>query len=695
MIELIRDAARLSGQRLARARIENVTEALKRSEKAPPAMRFIGAWRAAGLIGQPVPLRKPTQADLPLLRWTETEGFALLTELGTDGRFSGRTEEGAAVSVAVDEPAMFLRLTTREEVAATPRAIALVAKAVWERKVVLFEAALATFVVSLLALGISLYSMQVYDRVIPNQGYQTLWVLTAGVAMAIFLEWLLKQVRAYIVDRAGVEMDKSLSQWFFDRMQHVRMDARPTTVGTLAAQVKGFETVRAMFTSTSMYVLADVPFALFFLFVIALIGGSVVIVPLVALPLALFAGLMFQRALRRHATRMTVSSYRKNGLLVEAVEGGESIRAMHGEWHLSSRWQTLVAEVAEADEHIKMLSAWSQNLTALLQQASYVSLIAAGAYMVANNQLTMGGLLAISIISNRAMTPIVQLPGILVQWAHARAALDGLDQIIFLANDEDGLSERMTPQTLEPSVRVHQVRFSYGLQQTVLEIESLSIAAGEKVGLIGPVGSGKSTMFKIASGLFRPQEGKVFIGGMDVSLLHPAVVRETVGYLPQDMRLVSGTLRQNLILGLPDPGDEAILEASKQTGLFELIGRHPKGVGLEISEGGRGVSGGQKQMIALTRLLLAKPRLWLLDEPTASMDSESEARVINLMKARLDATDTLIVATHKTAFLPMLTRLIVIRDGKVVFDGPRDTVLAALQGRQPVPAGQRPTGATA
>lgn len=626
------------------------------------------------------------RADLPLVCWRKQDGFSLVNDLAPSGHFTGHDERGRPVSVAIEEGVVFLRLVSREEAKDVPRALALVADAIWSRKTIVFEAILATFVISMLALAISLYAMQVFDRVIPNQGYQTLWVLTVGVGSAIILEWLLKQVRAHIVDHSGVEIDKQLSQWFFERMQQVRLDARPDTVGTLAAQVKGFETVRGILTSASIFVLADIPFAVFFVFVIALIGGAAVIVPVIALPLALVAGLMFQRAIFREAARMTVSGYRKNGLLVEAVEGGESVKAMHGEWQLASRWKDLVGELAEADERIRAYSAWSQNLTALMQQAGYVALISFGAWMVARNELTMGGLLAISIISNRAMTPIVQLPAFLVQWAHARAAIDGLDQILVLSNEQDQIPDCITPEVLQPSLRLEKICLSYGLHRTVLEVGHLAIGVGERVGIIGPVGSGKSTLLKALSGLYRPQEGRVFLGDIDFSVLNPVVARETVGYLPQDPRLISGTLRQNLILGLPDPGDEAILQAARQSGLFELISLNPKGLALEISEGGRGVSGGQKQMIVLTRLALAHPSLWLLDEPTASMDSESEQRVTRMLGDALPSDATLVVATHKTAFLPLFNRLVVLGGGRIIHDGPRDAVLAAIKGQvRPVP----------
>jgi ATP-binding cassette subfamily C protein LapB len=234
---------------------------------------------------------------------------------------------------------------------------------------------------------------------------------------------------------------------------------------------------------------------------------------------------------------------------------------------------------------------------------------------------------------------------------------------------------------------VEKLRFAYGMQRTVLEVDQLSIQAGEKVGLLGPVGSGKSTLLKVMSALYRPNEGRVFLGGMDMASLHPSVSREVIAYLPQEQRLVSGTLRQNLLLGLPDPGDEAILAAARRTGLFDLIAQHPKGLQIEISEGGKGVSGGQKQMIALTRLALGQSSLWLLDEPTASMDNDAEMRIVRMLQESLRADDTLVVATHKTALLPILTRLIVIRDGRILLDGPRDSVLAALrgQGGQPRP----------
>lgn len=677
---LIDRAARLAGQRVAGGRLDN----LSNLPEGPGATAlFVGAWRAVGLEGTPERLAEPTPADLPFVGWQMEQGWFLLQGRGADGGWRGESADGTPLTLVTLEHAECLSLPRRAENAvATPRAMGLVGQALMARKRIFIEAILATALVNLLTLATSLYSMQIFDRVIPNQGFQTLWVLTVGVALAVGLELTLKVVRSHMVDRTCNAVDHELSEWFFGRMLGIRMEARPASVGTLASQVKGFEMVRGVLASTSLFVLADVPFALFFILVIFLVGGWVAVVPLIALPVALGAGLMFQHVIQKH-TRLNLSgNNRKAGLLVEAVDGAESLKANSAEWKLQGRWNDLVDETSESDQQIRTYSALAQNLTVALQQFSYVGLIATGAWLVTENMLTMGGLLACSIISNRALMPIVQLPGVMVQWAHARAAIEGLDKIIALPSEADTAAHALAPQALEGDIRFERVRFTYGMaKRLALEVERLEIKPGERVGLIGPIGSGKSTLLKLASGLYRPNEGKLFLSGMDMAMITPEAVRETVGYLPQDARLFSGTLRDNLLLGLPDPGDEPILEAARKSGLIDLISGQPKGLGLEITEGGRGVSGGQKQLIALTRMLLAKPKAWLLDEPTGSMDADSEARVVALLKTTLGTTQTAIIATHKTALLPLLTRLLVVKDGRVVLDGPRDEVLAKLSGK--------------
>ena len=697
LLALLERAARLVGQRVVPARLADISRMLELDgEGLPAAALFAEGWCAAGLSGMPARRETPTPADLPFVGWRNDLGWFLVKSRNAAGFWQAEFGNGADSEGPLEnlDGAECVSLPRRvAAAAAAPRALMLVWDALVARKAVFLEAMLATGLINLLTLAISLYAMQVFDRVIPNHGFQTLWVLTVGVAVAVGLEFLLKHVRSRTVDRTCTVIDHRLSDWLFNRLMGIRMEQRPASVGTLASQLKGFELVRGVLTSTSLFVLADVPFAIFFIVVIGLVGGWVVAVPLIALPLALIAGILFQRAIERHSRLNLAGANRKAGLLVEAVDGAESLKANSAEWKLQARWNHLVAEVGDSEEKIRAYSALSQNLTVAFQQLGYVALMALGAYFVTENQLSMGGLLACSILSNRAMAPIVQLPGVMVQWAHARAAIEGLDRIIALPSETDEEHHALAPETLEVGFRFARVRFTYGMaSRLALEVDRLEIRPGERVGLIGAIGSGKSTLLKMASGLYRPLEGKVFLGGVDMALLSPPVLREAVGYLPQDMHLFSGTLRDNLLLGLADPGDEAVLEVARRTGLIDLVGGQPKGLALEITEGGRGVSGGQKQLIALTRMLLADPRVWLLDEPTGSMDSVTEARVVSLLGEAAKKGATLVVATHKTALLPLLDRLVVLQGGRVLLDGPRDQVLAKLAGK---PQAAAPEGVAA
>ncbi len=684
---LIDKAARLAGQRVAGGRLGDLA---RLPESSSATAQFSDAWRIAGLEGQPVRVHSPTPAHLPLAAWRTGLGWFLVQGRGADGQWRAECADGTALSLEIIDNAECFSLPRRTESPhATPTAMHLVWQALLTRKRVFFEAVLATGLANLLTLSISLYAMQVFDRVIPNQGFQTLWVLSVGVTLAIALELLLKQVRSHTVDLTCNAIDQQLSEWFFSRMMGIRMEARPASVGTLASQVKGFEMVRGVMASTSLFVLADIPFAVFFVVVIAMVGGWVVIVPLIALPVALAAGLIFQRAIERHTRLNLAGDNRKAGLLVEAVDNAESLKANSAEWQLQARWNRLVEKTSESDQSIRTYSSLAQNLTLALQQFGYIALVALGAYFATINELTMGALLACSIISNRAMAPIVQLPGVMVQWAHARAAIEGLDKIIALPNEADYVLHALAPQTLVSGLRFERVRFTYGMStRPAIELSRLEINPGECVGLLGAIGSGKSTLLKLCSGLYRPTEGKLFLGNVELNLLATAVARETIGYLPQDARMFSGTLRDNLLVGLPDPGDEAILHAAQRTGLIELIGGQPKGLALDITEGGRGVSGGQKQLIMLTRTLLAKPKIWLLDEPTGAMDSVTETRIVNLLREVAAEGATLLAATHKTALLPLCDRLIVLQGGRVLLDGPRAAVLAKLSGQPQRPVVQ-------
>lgn len=583
------------------------------------------------------------------------------------------------------------------------------AYAIRQRRRVFIEASVATTVYNLLALATSLYSLNVYDRVIPTQGWSTLWVLSIGAFLGVVFEFVMREIRAIMVDRACKEIDLELSGVFFGKALSIRMDRRPSTIGTFAAQIRQFETVRNTLTSTTLFLLADMPFALFFIGVIALIAGKVALVPLALVPVAILTGFAHRRRIQRLTVLQIEESNQRNGILIEAIDGIESIKAAQGEWKQLERWQSLNESLSTNELALRHATTQSAAAVQSVQQLTYIAMIAAGAVAIGAGELTMGGLIACSIISGRAMQPIAMMSNLISQWAQARTSLRSLDAIMALPSDgPDEFGARpLIPEQTNGELALEDVRYVYGSRVdanlrragaeavqgatdlVALNVPKLRIAAGERVAILGPVGSGKSTLIKVLSGLYRPQSGRVFLGGLDMALLAPEFVREHVGYLPQDVRLFQGTLRENLTIGLPSPSDEQILQAARLTGLEQAIAAHPKGLSLEISEGGRGLSGGQRQLVGLTRLLIAQPSVVLLDEPTASMDSDLERFVMGRLASHLRQDAVLVIVTHKAALLQHVSRILVVDRGRLALDGPRDAVLARLA----APASPPPPGA--
>jgi ATP-binding cassette subfamily C protein LapB len=541
------------------------------------------------------------------------------------------------------------------------------------------DAVFATFIISFIGLLAAMYSMQVYDRVVPSKGYSTLMVLTVGVLISIALELLIKQVRAHMVERACKAVDQELSAVFFGKALDIRMDARPRSVGTFASQIRHFESVRSFLTSSTLFILADAPFALLFVLVIAMISWQVALVPLVMVPLAIVVGLSFRKPIEKYTDMHMTESNRKNGLLIEAIDGIESIKAANGEWKQLDRWRHLTATIAQGELRMRALSTLSTNITQVIQQITYVGMVSVGAYIITTGDLTMGGLIACTIISGRALSPLAQIPGLIVQWKHAQIALKGLDGIMAMPSDRDPATRLVVPQSCQGQVRVEKIGFSYSEKQPVLDVTALAFAPGERVAILGSVGSGKSTLIKILSGLYKPSSGNVFLDNVDVTQLAPEFVREHMGYLPQDVRLFQGTLRENLTLGMPTPSDSQILRAASMTGLDQVIQNHPKGMELEIFEGGKGLSGGQRQLVGITRMLLQQPRILLLDEPTASMDANLENRVMHHLFKELPPESLLVMVTHKPSLLAYVNRVLVLDKGRVVLDGPGDQILTRLR----------------
>jgi ATP-binding cassette subfamily C protein LapB len=561
--------------------------------------------------------------------------------------------------------------------------------AIWQRKSIFIEAVLLTIVINMLGLGTSLYAMQVYDRVIPNQAMETLLVLTVGVLLAMGFNALLSYTRMLMVEKACKAIDTELSDVFFQRALNIRMDQRPTTVGTFAAQIRMFETVRQFLTSTTLFLLADVPFALIFIGVIWMLAGSLALLPLMLLVVTLIVGFMFIKPVARLSMMNAEESNVKNGLLIESIDGIESIKAFKAQQSFVQRWHNLTNLIGQNDLALKKWSGLSTNFSQLIQQISYVGLVAFGVYQITEGELTMGALIAVTIISGRALSPLAQTAHVVVQWQQSKAALAGLDQLMQHPIDgqlDDGLP-LVHPDHAIGKVDLSQVVFGYDNIYNALSIGKLSIEPGQHIAIVGGIGSGKSTLLKLISGLYLPTEGRVFFDQVDTAHLAPDFLRQHIYYLPQSSSLFNGTLKDNLLMGLEQLAisDSDILTAAQTTGLIELIQRHPRGLGLIIQEGGKGLSGGQKQLVALTQLMIRMqkqpPKLLLLDEPTSALDGKTEASLMLAISTLMrEAKASLIFVTHKPSQLSFADRVLVMDQGRIIADDKREVIAAKLTG---------------
>lgn len=663
------------------------------SAAAPPALGDLPALTVALGWAEPrFTQDEPGAAHFPLLVFSEEAGWALAEQWEAVGLLRVVAGGQPALWSTSEHRLMFCNIDFPANASGRQpaRALDVFLDALKRRRRMVIDAALATIVLNVITLGTSLYTMQVYDRVVPRAGFSTLWVLTLGVVLATVFDFVLRIVRATMLERESAAIDAEVSEFFFARALAVRLDARHGGIGTMAGQLRSYDQIRALLSSATVFALADLPFALFFIWVIYLLSGPVALVPLLSFAISIGMGLLFARMIRRQADGVQVGTNRKNGLMVEALDAAETIKSNRGGWQMLARWNRLVADVEKDDYDMKRLSAVAQSASAMVQQFAYVAIIAWGAIEIINGNMTAGALIACSIISGRVNGPlVVQLPGMIVQATYAKAALKGLDSFLQLPVDREAGTEYLRPDRLVSQVRLDDVAFVYPGQRNGVAVKQLVINPGERIGVIGPVGSGKTTLLKILAGLFPPQSGAAYLSGLDMSQIAEDRLRRHVGYLGQEFRLVNGTLREQLTFGISDPGDDAIIGAANATGLGKLVAAHPKGLELPISEGGKGLSGGQRALAGLTRLLLARPKMWLLDEPTAALDQESEEQALRAVLGNLAEDDTLVLVTHKLPLLSLVQRVIVVINGQIVIDGPTAAVLEKLRPAAPAASNQK------
>ncbi|MDR3413447.1 MAG: type I secretion system permease/ATPase [Formivibrio sp.] len=541
------------------------------------------------------------------------------------------------------------------------------------------DALLASLVVNIFALAIPLFSMNVYDRVVPNHAVETLWVLALGAMLILGFDFVLRTARAYIIDVASKRIDITLSALIMERVLGIRMAARPASVGSFAANLRAFESVRDFIASATITSLIDLPFALIFLLVLIWISPWLILPPLIGMSLVMFFTLISQAKMHELTEVSQRAAAQRNATLVESLVGIETIKTMGAEGEMQRRWERATVYLAQIGSKLKLLSTSTVTFAQEVQQIVYVTIIMTGVYLLIDGNISMGGIIAASMLSGRAMAPLGQVAGLLMQYQNARISLGAIESHMQLPVERPQDNSFLHRASFRGDIEFRNVSFSYPEREDqALRGVSFRIHAGEKVGVIGRIGSGKTTIEKLVLGLYHPDEGAVLIDGVDTRQIDPSELRRAIGFVPQDSLLFYGTLRENIALGAPFADDRMMLAAAELAGISDFVNGHPRGFDLMIGERGESLSGGQKQAVSIARAVLNDPPVLLFDEPTSAMDHQSEERLKSRMREFV-AAKTLLLVTHRTSLLELVDRLIVVDQGQIVADGAKAQVVEALQ----------------
>ncbi|MEM7697229.1 MAG: type I secretion system permease/ATPase [Verrucomicrobiota bacterium] len=557
----------------------------------------------------------------------------------------------------------------------------------WKFRSFYSRVALASLVTNFLALASSLFVMNVYDRVVPNQALDTLIVLAIGVIVAYVFEFMLKTVRAFFVDRAGQRIDMILGSEIFGRILGMRYGDRPVSAGTMANQARSYETLRDFFTSATVAALVDLPFIFLFVGVIFLLGGPMVCIPLVAgVALALLIGVIMQIPISRAVGDSYQASNQRQALVVEGIQALETIKSTRSESQLQARMEEAVKVASRSEIKSRAYSQLAMNSTAFITHLVSTGIVIFAFFEVVNENLTMGAMIACVILTGRAMAPMAMVASLLTRLQQSRRSLAGLNQIMDMQMErDDATASYISVAEFEPSIHAHDLKFSYDPESDpVINGINVRIEPGERVALLGRIGSGKSSLLRLLNGLYNPTDGRIDVSGIDVRQLDPAELRSHIGYVQQDATLLYGTLRSNLTAGCPWIDDPSILEALRIAGLADFIRTLPRGIDHVVSEGGRSLSGGQRQALAVARAVIEEPDLLIFDEPTSSMDTATERRMLASLNEYLKTEEkrTLVVATHKRSVLSIVDRVIVMDTGRIIADGPRDKIMKSKVGSE-------------
>ena len=541
------------------------------------------------------------------------------------------------------------------------------------------DALLASLLINLLGLMVPLFVMQTYDRVVPNQAVSTLWVLAVGLLIGTLFELVLRVVRAHLLDQAGKRTDVILSATLFERITGMAMKARPASIGGFAQSIHDFQGLREFLTAVTLTSIIDLPFALLMLVVIGLLGGWLVLIPLIAFPVTILFAAIIQSRLRDTVEKSLSLGAARQALLIETLGGLETLKACGAESERQYQWESTHGALTRLDAHARNLGSMASNGTLFIQQFCGMATIVAGVYSIIAGGLSVGALVATYMLGSRVLAPLGQIAGLITRYQQAQLTMRSTDALMALPQERDSQQRPLERTQLAGAVAINQVNFSYAGQSTpALNNVSFSLKPGERVGIIGRSGSGKSTLSRLLMGFYAPDEGQVLLDGIDLRQVDVADLRQQIGYVAHDLPLLAGSLRDNLTLGARYVSDTRMLEVAQLTGVSELARSHPQGFDRPVGERGQLLSGGQRQAVLLARAMLLEPPIMLLDEPTSHMDNASE----DALRLRLQdwvQGKTLLLVTHRTSMLSLVDRLVVLDNGKVVADGPKAAVIEALR----------------
>lgn len=549
----------------------------------------------------------------------------------------------------------------------------------WRFRHFYVESMVATVVANILTLASVFFTMNVYDRVVPTQAYASLWTLAIGTTVAILMEFIMRWLKARLVDLGGKKADLAINATLLREVMSIRLENRPQSVGMFASSMRDFESLRDFFSSASLVVLADMPFVLMYLILIGIVSGPLAWIPALAVPILVIQGLWAQKPLMTAMRANMKESGDKQSVLVESVLNLELLKAHNAESYLQRRWEASNKAGSDSYKEIRSITNWIMGCTTALTQLVTVAMVVAGVYMIHANLLTLGGLIASVILAGRALGPLGAVMSLASRYQQAVSSLETLDGLMKRPRDRMVGRTYVIPESIKGSLEAQSVEFGYPGEHAIPVIKRLSIKvdAGQHVALLGRVGSGKSTLLRLMAGLYTPLAGSVRLDGVEMQQIEPAEVRSCMGYVGQDPQLFMGTLRENMVLSETWISDSKIIEVLKSLNLYEMVAAHPRGLDMPITEAGGGLSGGQRQLLSIARMMLRDPQLVFMDEPTANMDGNTEAHVIAVLKVWLKGR-TLLMSTHRPQLLEWADQVAVIEAGQCVMIGPKQEMIDKL-----------------